>query len=431
MSKTLFLISAMAAAAALADGEDPQTPEVSEVTMVQTSDRMVTISYTLAKAPAIVTLDIETNGVSIGGANIDCLAGDVCRLIAEDGRHQMTWRPDVSWPNHKCDCRAVVTAWAPDSPPDYMVVDLKAGPGAGSLRFYPAAEFLPGGLAANDEYRNALLVMRKISAKNKTFTMGSTVESGRNASREKAYSVTMPDDYYIGVFEVTQAQWMLMGKDNPSRFTNPDCKMFRPVDNVGYTEVRSHGSYANAYIDTAYDYPNDPHPNSFLGKLRTQTGLLFDLPSECQWEYACRAGNGERLWGDGSYMSGSSPDAQLSRIARYAGTSALVSAYDTAEIAAADYTKGTAKVGSYAPNSWGLYDMHGNVVEFCLDMEVADRTSYGAAVVRGETDNHQRIVRGGSYTAAANDCRSAIRGSAWGVRGIYLGLRVACPVPSF
>ena len=111
-------------------------PEVSGVSMTQDSSRLVTIAYTLADAPAVITLDVQTNYLdgagtkwaSIGGEVICTAQGDVWKKVAA-GAHTITWRPDLFWPDHKIPdggARAVVTAWPLDNPPDYMVVDISA-----------------------------------------------------------------------------------------------------------------------------------------------------------------------------------------------------------------------------------------------------------------------------------------------------------------
>ena len=103
-------------------------PEVSNVSMAQDAARLVTITYTLADAPAVVTVDVQTNATvdgqtvwaSIGGANIQQMAGDVWKKV-EPGEHTVLWRPDLSWPDHRIPdggARTVVTAWSLDNQPD-------------------------------------------------------------------------------------------------------------------------------------------------------------------------------------------------------------------------------------------------------------------------------------------------------------------------
>ena len=135
-------------------------PHVTSVAMSQANDRLVTITYTLSDAPAVVTVDVQTNAAanaanddpgwtSIGGEAIWNAMGDVWKKVGDglasgqSASCTITWHPDHSWPDHKIEgnrTRAVVTAWALENTPDYMVVDLVA---PNVVRYYPAVDFLP------------------------------------------------------------------------------------------------------------------------------------------------------------------------------------------------------------------------------------------------------------------------------------------------
>ena len=427
-----FILAALAATASAA--LPAAVPEISGVAMTQASDRLVTITYTLADAPAVVTVDVQTNvtgdvWASIGGEAVWNAAGDVWKKVGDgltEGNSTsgtITWRPDHSWPDHKIadgGARAVVTAWALDNTPDYMAVDVSATGGAGTQTYYPAADFVPGGVT-NAEYKTSVLLMRKIMAKDVTWTMGSTtLETKRNATRETAHRVTLTNNYYIGVYQVTQAQWDLIQPSRlaPSYFNNAADRAMRPVEQVCYNEIRNAANSTTA--DTAYDWPADPNPNSFLGKLRTKSGLDFDLPSEAQWEFAARAGNGDTKWGDGSGILNGDSDANLNLLGRYERDGGKVqngtSYANPAQSCGA--TNGTAIVGSYLPNAWGLYDMHGNVWEWCLDWYADDITAHGGKVnidpatpanTLSGASGAYRVNRGGSWNYAAGYCRSAYR----------------------
>lgn len=422
-------------------------PVVSEATMTQhPNSREVTITYTLADAPAIVTLDVQTNATdgtwaSIGGENVQHVTGDVWQRI-ETGARTILWRPDLSWPNHKIaegGARAVVTAWSLDNPPDYMVVDITPNAVANSERYYPAAEFLPGGILGNVDYRQSLIVLRKIAAKDVTWTMGSAPTEWKRMADETAHNVTLTDNYYIGVFPVTQAQWAFVqtARPMPSRFS-VQCEM-RPVESVCYNEIRNAANSQTA--DTSCDWPNKPNPNSFLGLLRTKTGLPFDLPSEAQWEFACRAGQGSGVWNDGSAIQQVSKDANLDRLARYkfnGGYRAVTN--ESGEVTYPDPSpwssiaewgpeNGTAIVGSYAPNGWGLYDMLGNTWEWCLDWYAADITGLQGAVNENAASG-KRVTRSCTWSYIVEYQRPACRNISFAptTRSESIGFRLALNV---
>ena len=452
MKKTILALSLAACAAASLAKADGLVPSVSGVTMAQTAhSRTVTIAYTLADAAAYVTLDIQTNAtdtadgawVSLGGANVCNATGDVWKKVAT-GSHTITWRADKSWRGFKLsNARAVVTAWSVDNPPPYLVVDLSETGGAGTERHYPSVEFLPGGLLTNPDYRTSKIVMRKIPAADVTWTMGSaSTEKGRSSAKEALHAVTFESNYYLGVFEVTQAQWSLVQTARPTPSYYTVSREMRPVEMIAYNEIRNAANSTTA--DTAYYWPKGPNPGSFLGLLRTKTGLLFDLPSEAQWEFACRAGQGSGVWNDGSPIVNSDDDANLYRLGRYGYNGGKIRQDDgtfATPAADCDVTNGTAIAGSYEPNAWGLYDMHGNVWEWCLDWYEADITARGGAV-NVDPDNPantlsgaagtKRVRRGGSWGYGAGGCRAAGREAyAASDRSISAhGFRLALPIPS-
>jgi len=430
MEKRVLVASVMAVLSAFADPADPQ---VSNVVIVQNPmSRQVKVTYHLDE-PAIMTMDVLTNGVSIGGTNIDNVTGD-CNCLAEAGDHVIFWAPDMSWPDHRFDTPVVsvrMVAWATNCPPDYLVVDLTATGGPGTHRWYASADSLPGGLLSNRIYRTTHLVMRKIRAKNVTWTMGSVSEPGRT-DNEAAHTVTLDHNYYLGVFPVTQTQWSLVGTSNPSpsRFTLGGSKAMRPVEQVSYNEIRNS---ANATANSAYFWPADPNPVSFLGLLRGKTGLPFDLPSEAEWEFACRGGTGEGFWNNGTTILSSEDDAHLP--GRYARNGGQLPGGKNPDFATSTEANGTAFVGSYEPNAWGLYDMHGNVYEWCLDwFESSIVNNNGAVNIDPENpaktlsnaSGAQRVTRGGSWVFSAGYARSAYRAAEQPTRvHVSIGARLA------
>jgi formylglycine-generating enzyme required for sulfatase activity len=363
----------------------------------------------------------------------------------ETGTRTITWRPDLSWPDHKIadgGARAVVTAWATDNTPDYMVVDISDGAQRDTQRYYPAADFVPGGVA-NALYKTTMLLMRKIMAKDVTWTMGSTTleTQNRQAAREATHQVTLTNNYYIGVYEVTQSQWSQVATNSTISANFTTERFMRPMEKVCYNEIRlKYNSNAAATANEIADYswPKKPNPSSFLGLLRTKTGLDFDLPSEAQWEFAARAGNGVGYWNDGSAILNTNPDDNLKLLGRYErnGGKVLSGTSYVDPAASCGATNGTAIVGSYAPNAWGLYDMHGNVWEWCLDWYADDITAHGGKVnidpatpanTLSGASGANRVNRGGSWYGAAGGCRPAFRNyDAPATRNNSIGFRVVC-----
>ena len=398
-------------------------PSVTSVTFSQeeTGPRTVTVNYTLAGEAAIVTMDVLTNSVSIGDANIHFLEGDVNRLV-QPGSRQIKWYAQKSWPNHKIDESAVtvrVSAWSQQKPPDYMVVDLET---PNDVRYYTSTNALPDGGLDNNIYKTTRLVLKFVEAAGETYTMGF---AGYTSGQHATHSATLSKDYYIGIYTITQAQWKRIIGWYPSYNYNQGeaVRMVYPVQYTAYNEIREvapvddnvpinkqYGQNGQKDVvgDATYAYPADPAPASWLGRLSSHAGIKFDLPSECEWEYACRAGNYGAKWGDGSAYLGTSADANLARIGRYAGNS----------------DNHIWPVGSLAPNSWGIYDMHGNLWEWCVDFFNTDITSlYGAVDTR--TNGVKRTERGGGYHKTADGCNSGYRTSDLGnTRYEKVGFRV-------
>ena len=174
-------------------------------------------------------------------------------------------------------------------------------------------------------------------------------------------------NYYMGKYEVTQAQWQAIMGNNPSfRTDSPSC----PVENVSWSDIQA-----------------------FIQRVKDKTGKTYRLPTEAEWEYACRAGSA-MSFSTGSCLDGSQANYDASKPYK-------------------NCTKGasegqTIAVGSFSPNDFGLHDMHGNVSEWCADWYGA----YGKnseANPKGANSGKYRVIRGGSATDEAAKCRSAAR----------------------
>jgi formylglycine-generating enzyme required for sulfatase activity len=274
---------------------------------------------------------------------------------------------------------------------DYLVVDLSGGTNAAEypVRYYRSLADLPGGMGVNsDAYKTTNMVFRRIPAG--TFTMGSPVgELGRESvyvwADETQHQVTLTQPFYIGVFEVTQKQWERVMGTWSSYFTNTSCRDSRPVEKVSYDMIRGASVGTNWPANSAVD------DDSFMGRLRARTSKAFDLPTESQWEYACRAGTGTALI-SGKNLTGEGGCPNMAAVGRFWFNGPNTYGYSQS----VDTSGGTAKVGSYLPNAWGLYDVHGNVLEWCLDWFPGYEGSY-------------RVLRGGSWISYAFRCRVAYR----------------------
>ncbi len=297
----------------------------------------------------------------------------------------------------------------------YIVVDLSGGPNATD---YPVryTNMIPN--LDDDKCRTTELWLRRIPAG--TFIMGSPDDEIGRDDDETQHEVRLTQNYYIGVFECTQRQWELVMGTRPSYFNNENDYMTRPVEQVSYDEIRGASSMAGA------GWPKYGHTvdyDSFMGKLQMKTGLVFDLPTEAQWEYACRAGTVSALNSGQNLSNPTGYDDALNEVGRYwhNGGSGYFQGCST--------TYGTAKVGSYLANAWGLYDMHGNIWEWTLDWY---NETYDKGVVenpKGASSGTSRVGRGGRWTDGnSRYCRSADRGSdGYASRKYYgNGFRVAC-----
>ena len=211
------------------------------------------------------------------------------------------------------------------------------------------------------------------------FMMGSpdSDKSGRGDERPQ-HRVRITKPFWLGKYLVTQEQWQAVIGNNPSEFKGPK----NPVDSVGWEDCRD-------FLKT-------------LNEKFANTPVKFSLPTEAQWEYACRAGSKSRYYyGD--------EDAKLAEFAWF---------NDNSE-------EKTHPVGQKKPNAWGLYDMHGNLFQWCADWYDGDYyKSSPASDPCGPSSGSLHVDRGGCWNSLARGCCSAFRHTNSPRADHFIGLRV-------
>ena len=429
-ARLLFSVfCAVAAGGAVAD------PSISAVSMAQDPvTKIVTVDYTLADGPAIVTVSVTTNGVAANGSFAESMWGDWGRKF-DTGSHKIFWAPGVAWPEELFAAQAVevkLTAWMPETPPDYLVVDLIEQE---SVRYYESADLIPYGGLLGETNLCQKLVMRRIPAKDVVWRMGIPSAEAAEMKKPQYFTNSIPhyvkltQDYYIGVFEFTRGQW------NRIYFTAanaPDWNLYSSTHEQGSPAECQNNPSQSFYTllrgSSGANWPDDGHAvaaTSVLGKLRAKTGIDFDLPTDAEWEYACRAGT-STPWNSGKKYKGvnnSEWDAWGQLGWRQGNNGGNFYGHH---------------VGGKLPNAWGLYDMHGNVAELTLDWYSSGEdylASFGGdqatPVVdpKGPKTGTSRCSRGGHFNAGPDSAVAGFReteraaGSAY-----YQGFRVVCPI---
>lgn len=373
----LFVSFAFASLAASA------VPVVTLVTARQESvNGIVTVGYHVSE-DAVVTFDVQTNGVSIGLDKVRRVWGDVNRRIAA-GDRELKWNPQADWSDaiDVSACTFAVKAWSLAHPPDYLAINLDA---PNDLLFYAGIDALPYH-PTNVMMKSKWLLMRKIPAAGVRWRMGSPDgESGRTDDNERPHYVTLDHDYYMGVHKLTCAQY--------GRFCElPYSLDVLNIETHRLCPARYMGVEALRGVTEKYDWPDDGHDvdeNLFLGLLRKQSGVdTLDLPTDAEWEYACRAGTAGPHYNN-------KDDSHLPEIAWF------------------DHKTDVQEVGLLEPNAWGLYDMIGNGFELCLDWFSSGddfcREGDEVSEPKGPKTGTARVFRGCSWQHAGGYPRSASR----------------------
>ncbi len=214
------------------------------------------------------------------------------------------------------------------------------------------------------------------------FDMGSPATEKDRRDDEIQHRVTLTQGFFLGITPVTQTQWRAVGGTERSSFKGDD----RPVENVSWEDCQE-----------------------FCKLLSQKDGKPYRLPTEAEWEYACRAGTttpfsfGETISTDQVNYDGCHSD------------------YD--RLRKGVYRQQTTPVGSFPTNAWGLYDMHGNVWEWCQDW-YGSYPSSDITDPQGEKYGESRVLRGGSWDDCASNCRAAYRRRVTPGRRRRIGFRV-------
>ncbi|MDD4019054.1 MAG: formylglycine-generating enzyme family protein [Kiritimatiellae bacterium] len=344
--------------------------------------RLVNIDYVLECA------DTQRVDVAVAGYSgttsvilpVGSLSGDLYNVAP--GARRIVWDPGkTSYTNELYTRFSVELTSAPV--PLYMIVDLTKDVSATNqvTYLYPGdSSLVTTGRwtnvwfgVTNDVYRTDKLVLRRVSA-------GSYM-MGANAGTKP---VTLTQACYAGVFEVTGTQWYrIMGTGSSSSVA--------PVGSVSYNLIR--GATNDVPAINWYATGSEVCPTSFIGRLRAKTGMNdFDLPTEAQWQYLCRAGT-QSYYSDGVSTSASDTNI-LNEIGWWKENS----------------SSQIKTVGLLAPNAWGLYDMHGNAWETCLDWS-ASLNNVAATNPPGPVSGTARVACGGASSLPASSVSCGSRGS--------------------
>lgn len=356
-------------------------------------NNLVDIDFTIA-GTAGEAYRIDVSATAAGGEKRLCATTFVTEPIAATGANRVVWDLGADYPNFKADDLAVTVTATPfsDTTPVYLVVDISGGTAASKwpVRYTTAAPVHTAGVA--DPCKTTELWLKRVKAKGMTVSDGN--EGGSSATYQgyyPAHKCTLTNDYYLGVFPLTQAQCSRIYGNALSTFTTDGAT--RPADSIHPLNHLRKPYFNSASPETALD-------SGIVKNIQDRTGMKFDIPTEWQWAFACKAG------ASGNRYEGASENT-VSHKGNSDPTDSSSSCYNT------DYTSanraqwpagvGTSYVDAYDPNQWGFYSMLGNVWETCLNQ-------------------NQTITRNGSYTDLTGDAGTsyrARRGSCWSLAYSY------------
>ncbi len=432
-----FCIATMAHGAAVDAMTDPPNVMVTSVAARQRQPWNgkvdIDFSFSCGNPDAFAFIQFGATYVDKNGATVDVPMKTFDQITlpwcTNAGTYRVTWDSCADVPGLQTDSLTYrVTA----NMAKYMVVDLSKGKnGPFPISYYEDVPSFPGVEAGkwDDYHKTTNLVLRLIQPG--TFTQAWSDNIDLSAQRQgKAHKATLTKPYYIAVFEMTQEQFFLIsGGTGGTTFTGGNRKM-RPAVST-YQNLRGKGYQGTINFPAT---GSEVATTSFLYHLREAAGTDgFDLPTETEWEYACRCGGAASgFWNDGSdagipvttrcvtITNGVGSAVALETLGRYQHNGGMVKTWDeagqtniyTAAALTSDESLGTAVVGSYRPNAWGLYDMHGNIDEWTngswpgsFPYSASTNTVDDLGLVSASWGQWgYRITRGGFYNSPASFC---------------------------
>jgi len=338
-------------------------------------------------------------------------------VMRPGGKKRIVWDFGADYPGMKATGMKAAVSAKPLSAADtplYLVVDVSAGADALCWPVRYKVEDPAHTVGVEDPCKTTEIWLKRVRA--------GTAKMGRDKGGARYYpehTCVLTNDYYLGIFPVTQKQCYYLMGDYMSKFTNEQFRATRPADSLlggqyprfnSATPRKSIAAFSNVCT---------------LGRLRIRTGLGFTVPTEWQWEYACRAGE-EDVMDDNAF--------------RHAGNSKPPDDYEWKdELGMWDARYGTSYVDQYPPNAWGFYGMRGNIWELCLNLKMSNAAfTNDVALVDplgppgGDDKTRVRPARGGSWTDEKAICtpESTDMRDPWkpGPMNWHYGFRLCLPV---
>ena len=306
--------------------------------------QLIDVDYEITGAKEGDMFRIDLTATPVDGGGSLCATTFRSEPLGGTGANHVIWDFGADYPELGATNLQIAVTATPIRPSNdmYCVIDLSSGPA--STKYPVRYTFTgPGHVqgASGEKCQTTEMWLKRVM--NGTYPFHGT-DSNKGAGW---YKVRISKDLYCGIFECTQQQWYQVMGTWPGKFTNELYRASRPAENI----------YVTAIIGQHF-WPDDKtiSDDSFVGRMRARTGLsTFNLPTEGQWEYVCRAGKTQ-----------SSLGTPIADYARNIDNCTEPKTYNE------DTTYGTAFVGSYKANNWGFYDVLGNVAEWVLDSSVGE-----------------------------------------------------------